>query len=399
MVVAKFNGKGSKAVFTLLKNVYCYGPENVGKKDIWIVYNKIHKIEDYIPEEKLFETQVVDCTGKMACPGFIDQHVHITGGGGEEGPVSRIPEIMLGDVISAGVTTLVGLLGLDAVTRGIQSLYAKAKALEEEGLTTFIYCGSYSVPTSTLTGKPVTDVALIDKVIGIGEVAISDYRSSHPTLQQLKELAWEAKCGALIGKKAGVVHIHVGDGKNGLNPVIELVRESDFPKEMFVPTHVNRNKKLFDQAVDYCKQGGNIDLTAGENSEAGYSVPAALEKLYLSGADMKHVTVSSDGNGSTPAKNGGSAGVGKVSALFQDIVACCKGGKVPMEIALQTVTSNVAKLLGIYPVKGSLQAGSDADILIMDYADLTLDKVFIKGQLFMDNGKIMKKGRYEVMED
>lgn len=382
-------------MFKLLKNGLCYSPQNIGKKDILVIYEKIHKIEDRIDEKTLFETEVIDCSNKILCPAFIDQHVHIIGGGGEEGPGSRIPEIMLSDIITAGVTTVVGLLGLDAVTRGISSLLAKATALEEEGITTYIYTGSYSIPTSSLTGKPIDDLSLISKVIGIGEVAISDYRSTHPTLQQLKELAWEARAGALIGKKAGVVHFHVGDGKRGIDPIMELLRESDFPINMFVPTHLNRNKKLFQEAVDYCKQGGNVDLTAGEKSGIGYSVPEALEELYESKVNMSKVTVSSDGNGSVPSGDGGSTSVGKVTALYEDIVSCYKRGKVPLETILSTVTSNVATVLGLYPTKGCLEPGSDADILVLDKDSLHLDRVIAKGQVLIEDGKVIKKGRYE----
>lgn len=44
-------------------------------------------------------------------------HVHITGGGGEAGPASRCPEAQLSKLISAGITTVVGVTGTDSVTR------------------------------------------------------------------------------------------------------------------------------------------------------------------------------------------------------------------------------------------------------------------------------------------
>ena len=309
-------------MFKLLKGGHCFAPEDVGRKDILVVYDRICKIEDNIPEDMLWDVEVIDCNGKIVCPGFIDQHVHITGGGGEEGPGSRIPELMLSDIITAGVTTVIGVLGVDSVTRNIAGLLAKAHALQEEGITTYIYTGSYAVPTATLTGKVITDIALIDKVIGAGEIAIADHRSSYPTDATLKELASEIRVGGLLGGKAGVMHIHVGDGKEGLAPLSRLVDASDFPANMFVPTHVNRNKHLFLQAMEYALKGGNIDLTAGETSEKGYSIPDALEILLKSGVNMANVTISSDGNGSIPAVNGGSTGVGRVAQLFEDIKQC-----------------------------------------------------------------------------
>ena len=71
-------------------------------------------------------------------PGFIDGHVHMTGGGGEGGYATRTPELSLSDAIRGGVTTIVGCLGTDGVTRSLAALLAKARALDEEGISTFI---------------------------------------------------------------------------------------------------------------------------------------------------------------------------------------------------------------------------------------------------------------------
>jgi len=371
-------------------------PEDAGKKDILVAYGTICKISEQINAENLWDLEILDCEGKIVCPGFIDQHVHILGGGGEEGPESRIPELMLGDIISAGVSTLVGVLGVDDITRNIAGLLTKARAIEAEGPTTYIYTGSYGIPTATLTGKVVSDITLIDKIIGVGEVAISDYRSSHPDMQMLKSLAYEAKIGGLLGKKAGVVHIHVGDGKKGLTPLMDLLEDSEFPPEMFVPTHLNRNKKLFEQAVQYALKGGNIDLTAGESSETGYSIPDAMEILLSRGINMDRVTLSSDGNGSIPSNQGGGIGVGKIMRLFDDVKECILNRKMDIQTVLKTVTSNVAKILKLYPKKGLLSVESDADILVLDERDLSIESLLIKGTIYINGGKIVKKGKYEV---
>lgn len=382
-------------MFKLLKCGNCYTPAKIGKKDILIAYDKISRIEDEISEANLWDFEVIDCSTMIICPGLIDQHVHITGGGGETGPASRIPEIKLTDIISAGVTTVVGVLGVDSITRDVSGLLAKARALQEEGITTYIYTGSYSIPTATLTGKAVSDITLIDKVIGIGEIAISDHRSSHPTMQMLKELASEARIGGMLGGKAGVLHIHVGDGKEGISSLINMISESDFPMEMFVPTHLNRNKALFEQAVNYAGKGGNIDLTAGEQTGKGYSIPDAVEIIVKRGIDIKKVTLSSDGNGSFPSQDGNSIGVGKVSQLFNDFRSCVLDNRIDFEKALMMVTENVAKVLKLYPKKGTISIGNDADILVLNSNDLSINKLFAKGETCIDNGRVLKKGMFE----
>ncbi len=381
-------------MFKLLKGGYCYTPFDIGQKDILVACGMICRMEEHIEASGLWDVQTYDCTGRIICPGFIDQHVHITGGGGEEGPASRIPELQISDAAAAGVTTLVGVLGVDDVTRNIAGLLAKAQALEIEGITSYIYTGSYGIPTATLTGRVITDIAYIDKVIGVGEIAISDYRSSHPTVQDLKALAYEAKVGGMVSGKAGIVHIHTGDGKQGISLLTRMQEESDFPVDMFVPTHLNRNKKIFEQAESYARMGGNVDLTAGESSEIGYSIPDALEILLKSGVSMERITLSSDGNGSRPAATG-SGGVGKVAQLYEDIKSCIASRKMDIPTVLKTVTLNVAKVLKLYPKKGLLAIGSDADILVLDRDTMGIDIMFAKGEVFVQDGKILRKGRYQ----
>lgn len=383
-------------MFKLLKGAECYTPDYAGIKDILLVMGKIHIIAENIDENLFPGTQVFDCSGKIACPGFIDQHVHLTGGGGEEGPGSCIPELMLGDIISAGVSTAVGVLGMDGIVRNIQGLLTKARALDLEGINTFIYTGYYGVPVVTLTGRVMTDIAFIDKIIGAGEIAISDYRSSHASVQQLKELAFEALSGGMLGGKAGVLHIHVGDGEKGLTPLFELKKDSEFPMDMFVPTHLNRNRTLFGQAVDYARRGGNIDLTAGEKTGKGYSIPDSLKLLLDEGVNTDRVTVSSDGNGSMPGEGGnGGSGIGKVMQLFDDLKACIVEKRLPVSTVIKTATANVAKILKLYPVKGCLMEGSDADVLVVNKDDFSPDKLFVRGRLMVDKGGVLVKGRFE----
>lgn len=379
-------------MFKLLKNGHCFVPDDIGTKDILIVYDKICHINDQIILENRWDVEVIDCSHCLVCPGVIDQHVHIIGGGGEEGPISRIPEVMLNDVLQAGVTTLVGVLGFDSVSRSIAGLLAKARGLEAEGITTYIYTGSYASPTETLTGRVLSDVALLDKVIGVGEVAISDYRSFNPTLQDLRTLASEANTGGMLGGKAGILHLHVGDGKEVLRPLFRLIDETDLPIRMFVPTHINRNQNTFDQGLELLQKGGNIDLTAGET--VGLSVAESLAYLINNGIGIDRVTISSDGNGSVPP-NSSNKGVGGMDQLIKDLRAGIIENNLDLATVIKTVTINPAKVLKLYPQKGCLSIGSDADILVLKEADLSISHLLAKGQVAVKDQKVVMKGKYE----
>lgn len=380
-------------MFKLLKNGRCFLPEDAGQKDILIAFDRICRIEENISPDRFPEVEVIDCSDCLVCPGFIDQHVHITGGGGEQGPVSRIPEIMMSELVEAGVTTVVGVLGFDSVSRSIAGLLAKARGLEAEGLTSYIYTGSYGSPTETLTGRVLQDIVLLDKVLGVGEIAISDYRSFHPTLPDLRVLASEANAGGMLGGKAGILHLHVGDGKKGLQPLMQLIDESDFPIEMFVPTHVNRNPQVFSQGLKLLQMGGRVDLTAGET--AGYSIAESLTYLQKKGLGMDRVTLSSDGNGSAPQNSANQSGVGSVAQLLVDIKSSILDSKLDFASVIRLVTINPAQTLKLYPRKGCLKPGSDADLLVFKQDPLNLYRLLARGEVLVEEQKAVKKGKYE----
>ena len=381
---AQFHEKGRViTMLTILRRAVCFCPEPVGERDIIIAGDRIYKITapGAIRDTILFEREI-DCRGLFAFPGFIDQHIHIMGAGGERGFGSRTRELEASDIAAAGVATLVGLLGADGVTRSMEALYAKAKSLEAGGLTTYLYSGSYALPPVTLTGSVDRDLVLIDKIIGAGELAISDHRSSNPSARELIQLASRVHMGGLLSGKAGVVHLHVGDGKRGLDVLKQALCESDLPAEMFVPTHTNRNQALFAEAMAYCKAGGRIDLTAGER--AGLSVAEAVKRLLEEGADLSRVTVSSDAGGSVP-----DGGVGTLGALYEDFVEIIKQSALMPERAVRLFTANPADVLKLSPRKGALREGGDADILLTD-GDYKLRMLLALGRLLVDRKTLIQ---------
>ena len=373
----------------ILKNADLYAPRHIGPTDILLSPEKILAVRPGIEPAPGIETQVIDCAGLALCPALVDQHMHILGGGGESGPRSRIPEIMLSEITMAGIGTVVGLLGADGVTRGVPALLAKARALEDEGLTTRIYTGSYGLPTDTLTGRVLNDLVYVEKVVGAGEVAISDYRSSHPNLDMLRQLAWEVKLGSMFGKKAGVVHLHVGDGLKGLAPLISLIKESEFPMEMFVPTHINRNRSLLSEGAGYAKNGGFIDLTAGQREGRGMPAPEAFHWLLSRGVPLTQMTLTSDAGGTNPL---GPDGRGHPKDMWNDFAACARGEG--LESALALASENPARRLGLYPEKGCVAPGSDADLLILG-KDFKIEWLILKGKIAIEHGICRMKGQYE----
>ena len=246
--------------------------------------------------------EAIDLEGRRLIPGLIDGHVHVTGGGGEAGFSTRVPAPMLSRYTRAGVTSVVGLLGTDDVARSTRELVASIHALREQGLNAWGYSGGYHLPPTTLTGSVRGDIVFVDALIGVGEVAISDHRSSQPTLDELLRLASEAHVAGLMTGKAGIVHLHLGDGARGLELVRQALDQSELPARVFNPTHVNRRKALFDEAVELARRGCSIDITAFpvDEGEDAWSAADALLRYLDSGAPPERVTISSDAGGCLP---------------------------------------------------------------------------------------------------
>lgn len=387
----------------LIKNGDVFAPESLGRKDILIVGDRIACIRDAIDPQSCMglELDVIDASGKWVFPGFIDGHVHLTGGGGEGGFRSRTPEIVLSSLIRGGVTTVIGCLGTDCITRTPEALYAKAKGLEEEGLTTYLFTGAYRVPIPTLTGSPMKDILLIDKVVGAGEVAISDHRSSQPSLDELKRLAADIRVGAILSGKAGVLNIHLGDGPDGLRLLREIVATTEIPYSQFLPTHINRSKRLMEEGIAYAKQGGYIDLTCCEpeyQEEGDITAAEGLKRCLDAGVPGERITFTSDAQGSLPIFNERREcvrmGVGSVAALFDGVREAVLSHGIPLEQALAVITRNPADIYKLKD-KGRLRESLDADLVLVDRDRFEIRTVIAKGRVLMRDTHLEVRGTFE----
>ncbi|NMC66574.1 MAG: beta-aspartyl-peptidase [Acidobacteria bacterium] len=386
-------------MFKLISQVKVLSPEDQGVKDILIAGEKIAAIEEprKIKIEGL-EVELIDGSGLIALPGFIDPHVHILGGGGEGGPATRAPEIRVEDCASAGVTTVIGCLGTDSITRHLSSLLAKARALEIEGLSTWIYAGAYNLPAPTITGSVRSDLVLIDKVIGAGEIALSDHRSSQPAYEEFLELVAECRVGGLLGGKAGIAHFHLGDGSRGLDYLFRMIKETEIPATQVIPTHTSRNRYLFEQAMEWLKLGGFIDLTTGPEpvEEGEISVAEALKQIKAANLPLSRVTVSSDSNGSLPAFNGQGELIGLGVANQKDFLRTFqqiwREKILTREEAIQVFSTNAA---GFYklPGKGRVETGFEADLLLLNEA-AELRYVFSRGKALLEKGRLKVRGTF-----
>ena len=376
----------------LVKNAEVYAPEYLGKKDVLVCGGKIERIQDQIGELPV-ECEVLDGEGKILTPGFLDQHVHITGGGGEGSFHTRTPELQLSELVEYGITTVVGLLGTDGITRSVDNLYAKTRALCEEGVSAYMLTGAYGYPGPTITGEPDRDIVFIKEILGV-KLAISDHRAPNVTEAELIQIASKARVAGMLSGKPGIVVLHMGDDPAGLTPVFQALETSSVPIRIFRPTHVNRNERLMEEGYELLRRGGYVDLTCGMHTSPGKCVLEARKR----GIPTEHMTMSSDGHGSWSnyAEDGTllEIGVSGVDALYKELKYMVKELGMPLEEALPYLTSQVAESLDLLPKKGVIKEGTDGDFLLFD-RKLSLDTYVAGGRIFRKDGRVLKKGTYE----
>ena len=384
-------------LLTLIVNANVYAPEPLGHMALLIGAGRILYIGKDVPElSQVINVQKVDLQGRMLVPGFIDGHAHICGGGGESGFSTRVPPVPLSEFTSAGVTSVVGLLGTDDISRSTESLVSQVYGLREEGISAYCYTGGYHLPPTTLTGSVKTDIVYIEPVIGVGELAISDHRSSQPTLNELLKVAAQAHVARLMTHKAGVLHLHLGDGERGLSMVSDALKNSEIPARTFNPTHINRKKALFDEACQLSQQGCWIDVTAFEAGDDGYEPDEALRRYIESDYPQDKLTISSDGGGCLPDFDCHGHLIkldfGKSSAMT-DVFRNLIHDGYPAEKILPFFTTNVAKLLQ-FKNKGALYKGMDADLVVFN-DNLTISHVMALGNWHIFEEKLCRKGMFE----
>jgi beta-aspartyl-dipeptidase (metallo-type) len=367
----------------LVSNVEAYAPERIGRTSILLFGGKMVVVDPALDPGRVFELarslgleiETIDGSGLRAIPGLVDPHEHLSGGSGEDGFSTQTPAVSLSELIAGGITTVVGCVGVDTHCQNLPNLFGKAKALREEGITAFLYTGGYDVPPRTLTGDVRTDLIFVEEVIGAGETAISDFRSTQPTDVELARLVAAARTGGLLTRKAGVTHFHLGDEKRGLAPLRRLLDEHDIAPECLYPTHVERKPALLREAAELTRRGVTVDIDTYEEALA-----ADLRAFVGAGGDLGFLTLSSDASIKAPR------------TLFEQVRACIRSGVFPPETLLSLVTTNPARVLKL-GAKGRIAKGADADLLLVDDG-WEIRTVIASGRILMRDRKIIVRPRY-----
>ena len=375
----------------LIKNADVYAPEHLGTRDIFLAGGKIVAMAEKL-DVTLPDLEVIDAAGYIVAPGLVDQHIHITGGGGEGGWHSRCPELVFSELVKAGVTTFLGVSGTDSMTRSVENLLAKVRGLKNEGASGWMWTSNYAYPVTTITKDVRTDMLAIPEVLGV-KIALGDHRSSFPNQHEIMQILADVRVSGMLTGKTGFLHVHLGDFPYSFDIFDECVAHG-MPIKHIRPTHVARHPEVFRRACEFAKKGGFIDITTGGGNYMG-SAADAVRAALAADVPFDRITLSSDGHGSMPRFNeaGEMVGLG-IGSIMCDIETIRElKDELGVEKALTPMTKTVAGALGL-ETKGGIAVGKDADILFLT-KDLDIDWVFMMGKVAMRKGEVVMKGAFE----
>jgi beta-aspartyl-dipeptidase (metallo-type) len=366
-------------VITLIENAEVYAPAPLGRQSVLVLGGTIEKvgtIDRRAADALEVDYEVIDANDCLLCPGLIDPHQHLVGGSGERGFSTMTPEIFLEELVGGGTTTVVGCLGVDVTMRNMTALAGKAKALVEDGVDALLWTGGYRIPPATLTATARTDILFVQEIIGVGEVAISDERSSDPDARELAAVVHEAHVAGMLARKCGLTHFHVGDGKARLAPLRELVDDFHVQPAWLYATHVERTEALMREAIELARAGAHIDVDIVEED-----LPRWLRFYEHHDGDFSRLTVSSDASISSPRM------------LLEQLRCAVLRHHVPLERALRLATENTARALQLHR-KGQIAAGSAAEFLVLAAGTLDVVHVHARGGWMVRDGSLVRRSHW-----
>jgi beta-aspartyl-dipeptidase (metallo-type) len=392
----------------ILRHAELLAPDALGRRDVVIAGERIVAVAEPGVEIRGIDVRELDLGGLTLVPGFIDNHVHVLGGGGGLGFASRAPELQTSQLTRAGITSVIGMLGFDATTKDMRALVAKTKAFKEDGISAFALTGAtLEHPVPTLTGRIRDDIAFVEEIIGVGEISVSElgyaYDSNGPGAQSIAEAATAGLLAGRLARKRGYLCLQVPPYHGAcLKPVMDMLERTGPPIGQLLPSHVNQTDAYMADAVTWAKRGGWLDVGANYSPDNNFSratPPArAISQLLEAGVPLERILLSSDGNGAPPKeeKREGQPAVanympvGALQATWRRLIV--EEGLSAGD-ALRVVTSNVAAATGLAH-KGRIAAGLDADLVALD-ADWQIRSVIARGRVMVEDGLPVARGMFD----
>lgn len=445
----------------LIQNGLLIFPKGSKKADLLIVGEKISQIGENLSTEN---AQIIDAAGKLVFPGFIDAHTHFD---------LAVANCVTADDFASGTaaavvggTTVVvdyctqyrgetmrqalqnwkqkASVGCScdygfhmAITDWTPETHAECHDIMDEGVTTFKLYLTYDTQVDDETlFKILQRLKEVGGIAGVhcensGMIAAlqqeyaADERISKISSHYLtRPPASEAEAIGRLLHFAEVIDTPVIDvhltGEEGLNEIRAARRRGQKVYVETCPQYLCMDDSLYElPGFEGAKYIIAPPLRKPKDNQVLWEALAAGE-IQTIATDHCSFTLAQKELGKSDFRKipGGMPGAETCGRLiFSEGV--CKG-RITQEKMCEVLCENPAKLYGMYPQKGVLAPGSDADIVILDpsskevitasrqmsrcgYSPFegkeltgTVDQVYLRGELVAQNGKLIQKncGRF-----
>ncbi len=344
---------------------------NLAKADLLVRGGKIAEIGQNLKAPD--GVKVIDAEGMFVMPGIIDTHCHFAiSGGVNEFSLSVVPEVRVRDVIEgedvqiyralAGGVTTARLLHGSANCVGGQDAVIKLKYGEPAGKLP-VTDGARGVKFALGENVKRTDGRFPNTRLGVEAVlvrAFSEAQAYQKTwdayekakkaggpvpVEPRRDLRLEALSDILKGDLRVHSHCYRSD------EILMLLRVADrFGFKVKSLQHVLEGYKIAPEIADHGASCSTFADWWAYKIEAYDAIP--FNSALLSEAGVS-VCLKSDSNE-------------LMRHLYQEAAKCVKYGGMTEKAALETITLNGAKQLGLDKRLGSLEVGKDGDLAIFN---------------------------------
>lgn len=355
-------------------------------------------------------SRVVDVSGKLVLPGIIDLHAHTR----DPGYTHKEDFFTVSQAAaSGGITTWIDMPNVEPPTTTVELLEEKRARAQKQSLVDFGHFASGvnldEIPKLAgvgVTGYKIFQVSgayphdprlalneegkLLERFRAIARTGLPcvvhpfnqplfDFFSreafaqgkprNHVTFAEIytRDVIWESAIASLLalqresGVRLHVVHTHAAGS-------LRLLREAKRIKQRVT---VEIDPKYFHLGIDDINEKGPQICPAG-------FVPQDQERMAEIWKSLRDGTIDSIGSDHAPHTNeeiekqrtdawGAAMGSPQYDHLLSVFLNDVHQGKLTLSNLVRCLAENPAKILGLFPRKGALLPGSDADIVVVDF--------------------------------
>ena len=393
----------------VIRNGLVVTPQGIVRGGLAVRDEKILQIgaDDSLPKAKV----EVDAEGNYVLPGLIDPHVHI-GRALEEDFTSQFKTESISAAIS-GVTTFFSFVRFGEILERRLSVYQKGKEigkrnsyidfkfhaylfteeqleeipqLIEEGITSVKLFLNHTEESAKKTGYRAVNFGFVYKIMEV--IA----KNGPPALLQAH--CEQGDIFAFLSKRLEAQgrndFLAWSEARPAICETIHVFSVGLISLETGCPVYiVHVSSKETVDAIRYLRQKGakiyaetcphyltltkNIPMGVLARMEPPLRSEADIEYLWQALADGTFDTIGSDHVPLLKQQKEetgiwkGTGGVGGIGAILPIMMTeGVNKGRITVERLVKLTSENPARIWGIYPKKGALSSGSDADIVIVD---------------------------------